>query len=429
MAFMFENNIYKALIEQYTDFHSLRRYLESEEGGSFRVVDTDAIKDLCLIRYEKGSSNMDLPHSKWFRSVVWNTRLHRPVCVAPPKTTSVPFPYTTCHEAIQHGIVCQEQHDGVMINCFRMIGDDQLYISSRSTLYATGHFYSTTSFRRLFMEAYLNIDQQAERTNETLEHMIQWDTSMDVPDVSRNEYAIYYSFLLQHTAHRIVKKIEKNRVILIQKGIVYQDGCVHVEDSPSTFRGTCPLVSLPLPETDEPVNEWIRQFVHQKPNDFQGVVCKDVMGNRWRFRSEKYVMIKSLRGNQPGGLERYAQLYVQNLHHMYLEYYPEDAFTFALQSACMSTIIEYLHRTYLEMHVTKTSPKEEIMASLDRMYHPHLYSIHGIYLTQLRPIGKKVTVDVIQNYFHKQPWQRIAFLLRKTQNLYLSFIESSMAST
>ena len=136
-------------------------------------------------------------------------------------------------------------------------------------------------------------------------------------------------------------------------------------------------------------------------------------------------MVKSLRGNQPGGLERYAQLYVQNLHHTYLEYYPEDGLVFALQSACMSTVVEYLHRAYLEMHVIKTRAKEEIMASLDKMYHPHLYSIHGLYLTQLRPVGKKVTVDVIQNYFHKQPWQRIAFLLRKTQSLYLSFIESS----
>ena len=425
MAFTFDNDVYKTLIEQYTDFQSLRRYLESEEGGSFRVVDTDAMKDLCLIRYEKGSSNMDLPHSKWFRSVVWNTRLHRPVCVAPPKTTNAPFPYTTCLEAVQHGMVCQEQHDGVMINCFRMTGDDQLYISSRSTLYATGHFYSTTPFRRLFMDAYLNVDPLAECTNETLEQLMQWDTSMEVPDVAHNEYAVYYSFLLQHTAHRIVKRIESNRIILVQKGTVYQDGSIRVEDSPDSFRGTTPLLSL-LPETDQPITEWMRQYFHHESHEFQGVVCKDAVGNRWRFRSEKYTMVKSLRGNQPGGLERYAQLYVQNLHHTYLEYYPEDALVFALQSACMSTIIECLHRVYLEVHVIKTCSKEEIMETLDKMYHPHLYSIHGLYLTQLRPVGKKVTVDVIQNYFHKQPWQRIAFLLRKTQNLYLSFIESSI---
>jgi len=35
-------------------------------------------------------------------------------------------------------------------------------------------------------------------------------------------------------------------------------------------------------------------------------------------------------------------------------------------------------------------------------------------------------MDVVRNYFHKLPWQRIAFLLRKTQNLYLAFIHSAM---
>ena len=50
---------------------------------------------------------------------------------------------------------------------------------------------------------------------------------------------------------------------------------------------------------------------------------------------------------------------------------------------------------------------------LIKAYLPHLYSIHGIYLSQLRPNGKKVTVDEIQQYFHKQPWQRIVFLIKK----------------
>jgi hypothetical protein len=58
------------------------------------------------------------------------------------------------------------------------------------------------------------------------------------------------------------------------------------------------------------------------------------------------------------------------------------------------------------------------------MYHPHLYALHGIYLSQLRASGNKMTREVIQYYFHKLPWQRIAFLLRRTQGAYLSFIQS-----
>lgn len=417
----FENTIYQQLIERYPDFQSFRTYLESDEGGLFRVVDTDIDTDLCIIRYEKGVSNMELPHSMWFRSVVWNTRMHRPVCVAPPKSSMQPFPYSTCVEAVQHGIRCEEQLDGVMINCFRFAGNNQLYISTRSSLYATGHFYSASPFRTLFMEAYLETDKK-----DDMEELMQKDESMSKPDINKGEYAVYYSFLLQHKAHRIVKKIENNCVVLIQKGTVYQDGRIAIEDSPEIFRGVQNMVSFPIPDANLQINEWFLQYFNNQPYDFQGIVFKDSTGNRWRFRTEKYKMVKSLRGNQAGDMERYSQLYVQNLHYTYLDYYPEDSMSFALQNACMTTIIEYLYRTYLEMHVIKSKSVQELLTSTDKMYHPHLYALHGLYLTQLRPIGKKITIDVVRNYFHKQPWQRIAFLLRKTQNVYLSFIHSAM---
>ena len=79
--------VFKDLIEQYPTWEQLERYLESEEGGLFRVVDRSS-PSLCLIRYEKGVSKMNLAHSKWFRSVVWNTNTNRPVCVAPSKAES-----------------------------------------------------------------------------------------------------------------------------------------------------------------------------------------------------------------------------------------------------------------------------------------------------------------------------------------------------
>ena len=71
---LFELRIYKDIIAQYPTWNELRAYLESEEGGLFRIVDMDILCDLCIIRYEKGMSNMELPHSAWFRSVLWHLR-------------------------------------------------------------------------------------------------------------------------------------------------------------------------------------------------------------------------------------------------------------------------------------------------------------------------------------------------------------------
>jgi hypothetical protein len=141
MPIQFELSVFKDLIEKYPSWEELQKFLESNEGGLFRVVDKDD-NGFCLIRYEKGTTKMDLPHSKWFRSVVWNTKTNKPVCVAPPKAASQDFSFSTLKEVEDAGVVCQELYEGFMINCFRIVGDETLYITSRSKLNAAGKFYS-----------------------------------------------------------------------------------------------------------------------------------------------------------------------------------------------------------------------------------------------------------------------------------------------
>jgi hypothetical protein len=200
-------SVFHALIQQYPTWSQLEQFLESEEGGFFHVVDRTE-NGLCLIRYDKGTTNMSLPHSKWFRSVVWDTHRHCPVSMAPPKALAEECPLNTIEEFKQAGAICQEQLDGFMINCFKRVGDPTFYITSRSMLEATGHFYSSKSFRHLFIEAYTGWIVHA---NESLEWLIQEETQhISPPDESKGEQAIGYSFLVQHTEHRNVKEITKN---------------------------------------------------------------------------------------------------------------------------------------------------------------------------------------------------------------------------
>jgi hypothetical protein len=76
----------------------------------------------------------------------------------------------------------------------------------------------------------------------------------------------------------------------------------------------------------------------------------------------------------------------------------------------MDVISTVLYKSYVDLHITKIKKAEEI----DKMYLPHLYTLHGIYLSQLRPENKKITLNEIQVYLHKQPWQRISFLIKKS---------------
>jgi hypothetical protein len=422
MSIQFEVNTFKELIETYPEWADLQKYLESSEGGLFRVVDRDE-DGLCLIRYEKGVSKMNLPHSKWFRSVVWNTVTNRPVCVAPSKAEVSEIAQKLISEFLDEGIVCQEYLEGFMINCFRVVGSDKLYITSRSKLNAAGKFYSQKSFRELFIEAYLDT-KQGSKCESYNENDIQEDTNnIRKPDETQNELATFYSFLVKHTEHRIVKKELNNRVYLIHNGTVFNDGTVKIIDSPETIfdrpnienieikkeqKGTyAQIASLPSELCE--VDKWIKQKFQENDWQFQGVVFKDNKGNRWRFRSEKYMAVKALRGNSSNIVDRFAQLYTQNLIMKYTEYYDNESIQMAINLMFFEAIISTIYRNYVDLHIKKVVTVDEI----DKVFLPHLYTIHGIYLTQLRSAGKKVTIDEIKQYFHKQPWQRIVFLMKK----------------
>jgi hypothetical protein len=413
MPINYRINIFKDLVEKYSKWEDLKNYLESEEGGLFRIVDNDE-NTYCLIRYEKNISKMDLPHSKWFRSVVWNTKTNRPICIAPPKASSQDFSFKSIKELNESGIICQELLEGFMINCFRCIDDTTLHITSRSKLSAAGNFYSQKSFRELFIEAFNNTHHQDYQQDSNL-----IENEIRNPNSEKNEISIFYSFLVQHKEHRIVKHIDNNRVYTVHRGVVLDDGTVEFEDSPDTINGGSNIENINIEskgsyaqivsfEVDE-VQKNIKKKILDNDWQFQGLVFKDNLGNRWRFRSEKYSAIKVLRGNSSDICDRFSQLFCQNLVHKYLEYYNDEIIKMTYYLVFINNIVLTLYNNYVELHITKTKKAEDI----DKIYLPHLYNIHGLYISQLRPNGKKVNMAEITMYLHKQPWQRISFLLKK----------------
>lgn len=405
----FTVSVFKNLVERFSEWEALRAFLESEEGGQLRIVDQSAEHHLALIRYEKGVSNVELPHMKWFRSVIWDTQANRPVSVAPARSSSLPIhrPLPLVEEG--SGWTCEEFLDGFMIQCFRIQKEGEwspVEIATRSKLDASGTFYSSKSFRALFLEA------------------IGGDLSDKVAPFSETEssfapIAVSYSYLVQHAENRIVTPIDPGvpRAVLIQRASIQPCGTVVFEDQ----LGHVPRVEGILCG-EGTLEERLQALFASHPWSYQGVVVKDDTGLRWKFRSDKYNQVKALRGNHPNSLNRYAYLYTQNLVETYLSFYPEDAFSFSFQSVSLQQIVTEIHRMYVEIHVRK----QATLTSFDKMYHPHLYQLHKIFLTKLRPAGRHLTNSDIHLYFHGQPWQRIAFLIRKTQDSYFSQVEDAI---
>ena len=406
-------DVFQEWRENYSDWSSLQPFLESEAGGYLRIVDDG--EEPCIIRYDKAQSRMDLPHVRWCRSVVWDKIAMRPLSVAPPKASfSVPEfikqkMTNRMVEEIERGDLSVEEYaDGFMIQVYQRKDDPMIFIATRSKRDASGTFYSTRPFRTLFLEAFgPSFETLAETT---------WEQEQEQEEITGR----WWSYVVQHPEHRMVTPVSSPNLHLVQRGQVSITGKIHLWEE-------CPSLSLSrlLSESskvvpEQPLQEWIQQVNQNQSWKFRGVVIKDRTGERWRFRSEKYMAIQALRGREANGYERYARIFTQNLSGIYLQYYPEDMIPFSLCGVFMNDINHVLYRMYNAVFVRKSMTFTQI----HRIYRPHVYAIHGIYLTTLRPAKKWVTVQDIRVYLMQQPPQRIAFLIRHHQEEYHSRVAS-----
>jgi hypothetical protein len=89
---------------------------------------------------------------------------------------------------------------------------------------------------------------------------------------------------------------------------------------------------------------------------------------------------------------------------------------FSLCGVFINDIIHMLYRFYHAMYVRKTTT----MAHIHHVYRPHLYAIHGMYLSRLRPVQKWITLQDIRVYLMGLSPSRVAFLIRHHQEEYHS---------
>jgi hypothetical protein len=306
-------------------------------------------------------------------------------------------------DATEAGAVCQEMLDGWMIQAFRRAGDPTLYLASRSHLHATGTFYSPRSFRELFLESYLGTTSTTGTTS--TEETLQADPFFESPCVEKGETAVFYSFLVQHKDHRMVAAIKDNRACLIHKGVVHATGLVTITDDPLSIMG----MPHTYVEPDTALLSWNATHIDAVSWEHQGIVWKDRTGRRWRYRSPAYELVRSLRGNHASAVDRYAQLYTQNLTQMYLQYFFEDSVPFSFFRALLQRISKEIFQAYMDVHVYRNTTRDKVLT----LYHPHLYQLHHIYRTQLRPMDGRMNSVTLQKYLYSLPWQRISFLLRQ----------------
>lgn len=329
---------YKNLIDRFATSEALFEHLKSAEGGGLQVAvpEFTAANPLAVITYNKEKSNMAHPDVEYFRSVIWDLRKNRPVCVAPSRGRK--FAELEAEgAAVPEAFLVEDFVDGVMINMFHHAGAWRL--TTRSRLDADGNFYGRRPFSELFWETFSNAGLKTE----------DFDT------------AHCYSWVLQHPEERVVVAPPYGiaKIVPVEAFTIAEDGSV-------TARSGADLVAvLParaktlvleehklasISDVKARVEAWGRRFGGQ----WQGLVVKSG-ARRWKLRSSQYDAARHLRGNQANRTYRWLELWGKKLED-YLRLFPEERADAEAAIAAFKACTQELYDLYQKVYRRRELP-------------------------------------------------------------------------
>lgn len=360
-------------------------FLASQEGGNFRVCGK-AEDPFRIVRYDKKSTDMKSPLTKWMRSTVWDTTNNSPVCVSPPKAEDAEHP--PCGETL----LIQDFPDGTMINVFWYQNENDEWVgryATRSQLDAAGNFYSQRSFKELFEEA-MSVNGL---TLNDFEEAIR--TSMN----NKNAVSYFGSFLLQHPDHRVVSRVQSPIIYAVQIGCVLQDGGVKLVDvnekHSQTHRALHSVKEYPMVgfKTEGDYSSFVKNLMETKGWFWQGLTFKDTKGRRWRVRNPNYLTLRALRGSEAQPLDRWLRLRRDGKVMDYLKHYTEERQAFWDFEQRFRQLTSDIFTAYASVHKAHTSKLTDHPKNIS----PCVFRIHAHYLEHLKPNGETVRMrDAIE---------------------------------
>lgn len=315
------------------------------------------------------------------RSVVWNKALNVPCSVAPfaaRRDQKIPMDVA---------LRLEDFVEGVMVNIFRVRGDNETHVSTRSRLDADGTFYSDRSFRELFEEA-----MDAKQTSlDDIENLIGAPSD----DVA----ATFITMVLAHPEHRVVRTVSKANLWAVYRGTVANDGTVtfYTEDLPLEWRPKTYSLTFKPADFGE-LKAKFDEIKTSKPWYWQGLVVHNGL-QRWRFRNGDHDRVrKNLRGMESNALARFLRLRANRKIQEYLRIYPEDNEVFQGFEQDYRGFTRNLYAWYCKVHKEHGLP----FKSLPKSVQPLVFDLHKFYLGTLRPENKTLrmaeTIEWIANY-------------------------------
>lgn len=382
-------SLFNDLRNQHPTWVAMKAFLTSTDGGSLVCKEREGGK-YAVVFVKKGVSSIDKPHSKWFRSVIWNKETNLPVSVMTQKAEADSediLQATALPGSVKR---ISEYLEGVTLTVFREAGSAEVQVSSRSQFGAGGKFYkqATKSFAAMLADA-LGGAPLGSLLGAPVEGVGQ-----------------FVSVLLQHPEHRVVTDIRVPLVYVLQSGEVAADGTIRISEQPGAA-GQAKPDTYDGPAAGVSVADWFVELAATKPWGWQGVMLHDMAGRRWRIRSTVYRMIRSMRGNTPRSDERFFGLRAVGLVKTYLIYYPEEKRLFWQYEQWLRDATSYLFQLYTDVHKTHAVSTEAV----DGAWRAHIGALHTLYLTTLRPEGRTVKMSDVVQYMNALPAPRLLYIM------------------
>jgi hypothetical protein len=374
------NTRFASLIAAYPTYEAFETFLRSAAGGRIQTKCLPG-DSLVLLHYEKGVSDLELDHVRYFRSVVWNKETHLPVSAGPQRA----YAFSKLKELA--GVRVEEAIDGVMVNQFH--DGTSWRLATHTNLGATRGFYGRRSFAELFLE------------------------TQAAAGIQELDPTVAYSWILQHPEERVISPIPYAipRLFLVQASNFDASGNQHFLDL--TVAGALkPRVFEP--KTLEDTVELVSSLGRQQKHAFAGLSIRDSTGTRYKLRATEYELARHLRGNQ--AKHAYTWMHHWGLGNLfkYLEYFPEEKAEAELMVERYKTETQEIHKLYLQIYRDRAFP----LGQAPHKYRKLLFEIHqaraGAYFPNLRTFmnGQDVARKVwLLNYREVSPEVRTAFAL------------------
>ena len=205
-----------------------------------------------------------------------------------------------------------------------------------------------------------------------------------------------YSFVLQHPDNKIVKHIEKPKLILIR---VYS---FNGENENFDFIEEEKNIDINTPRTLYNINKNISNWLdftemcsgENLPFDMVGFVIYNKDGVRTKIRNIAYENVKRLKGNLQKMFLQYLTLRKSDQLHDFLRYFPEYKQEFELYKEKLYKWTYKLFDNYVDTFILKKKRLNECPFE----FKPILYNIQKEYLEVLKPNNRKVTFKYLTSY-------------------------------